>query len=583
MSGVQTITAGEQTISVRKDLQVPMRDGVRLVADVYHGTEDLPRPALVALSPYGKELQALALTMPPQRRPSPMWDGCIEAGDIARIVAEGDAHVIGDLRGSGGSEGEHIGNYNAGGVPLGRDAHDFIEWVAEQPWCDGKVGMSGISYFGSMQIYAAAERPPHLKAIFISGGHYDFYETTYHGGVMWFMPRAAREGVGGDSGWAYTDRVKSRMLNTYSPDELQKLVQARLADPDIQVWPSLVHTLHYPIHHEPWFDIAMNHLDGDWYEEQNPVNLAKNIEIPVYLQINHGRGWVIDETIELFDQLKGPKRLDIGPYPPMQSRPWSDDHDKMFRWYGYWIKGIDNGVMDEAELNVHVEGSGQLVSGPRWPPKPVEYRSLYLRPRRGLSFDPEPKGPEHAAPDGFFQAPLTVTDKVEILSWRAAPFTEPTEMIGTGAAHIFAEIDQDDTNFIVRLRDESTGGKRQLITTGYLKASHRELDNRTTEGNPYHPHTRAVPVQPGKIEEYVVRLYPFGATFHAGHRLVLELSNNEPLADEHNSLLPPDSYHLPVGRPVTHKIYRDAIHRSRLMLPLTRASSPAAMVRGVES
>ena len=103
------------------------------------------------------------------------------------------------------------------GCSLGQDAYDFIEWVAEQPWCDGNVGMIGISYFGSMQVFAAAERPPHLKAVFVSGGHYDFYETTYHGGVMWFMPRAAREGRGGDSGWAFTDRVKSRMLETLLP------------------------------------------------------------------------------------------------------------------------------------------------------------------------------------------------------------------------------------------------------------------------------------------------------------------------------------------------------------------------------
>ncbi|MGW9030705.1 CocE/NonD family hydrolase C-terminal non-catalytic domain-containing protein [Streptomyces sp. NPDC055722] len=70
------------------------------------------------------------------------------------------------------------------------------------------------------------------------------------------------------------------------------------------------------------------------------------------------------------------------------------------------------------------------------------------------------------------------------------------------------------------------------------QASHREVDEkRTTEGNPYHPHTRAVPVEPGKIEEYVLRLYPFAATFQPGHRLVVELSNDEPLADAHNALL----------------------------------------------
>src|SRR5690606_18079021 len=103
-------------------------------------------------------------------------------------------------------------------------------------------------------------------------------------------------------------------------------------------------------------------------------------------------------------------------------------------------------------------------------------------------------------------------------------------------------------------------------------ASHRELDlERTTEGSPVHPHTRAVPVEPGVVEEYVVRLYPFATTFRAGHRLVVELSNAEPLADEHNALLPPDAFHLPVGRPVTHKVYRDAQHPSRLVLPFTAA------------
>jgi predicted acyl esterase len=185
-------------------------------------------------------------------------------------------------------------------------------------------------------------------------------------------------------------------------------------------------------------------------------------------------------------------------------------------------------------------------------------------------------GTQHAAPDGFYQAPLTVTDKVEILDWSTEPFEEDTELIGTGAAHIFAEIDQEDTNFILRLWDSAPNGKRQLITTGYLKASHRELDERTTEGSPYHPHTRAVPVEPGRIEEYVVRLYPFANTFKPGHRLTVELSCDEPLADEHNALLPPDAFHLPVGRPVTHKIYRDAAHRSRLVLPYTTRGTAGA-------
>ena len=76
-----------------------------------------------------------------------------------------------------------------------------------------------------------------------------------------------------------------------------------------------------------------------------------------------------------------------------------------------------------------------------------------------------------------------------------------------------------------------------------------------------------MPVEPGRIEEYVLRLYPFANSFTPDHRLAGELSCDEPPADEHDALLSPDAFHLPVGRPVTHKIYRDAAHPSRLVLP----------------
>lgn len=116
----------------------------------------------------------------------------------------------------------------------------------------------------------------------------------------------------------------------------------------------------------------------------------------------------------------------------------------MFRWYDYWIKGIDNGVMDEPSVSVFVEGSRERVTAGQWPPKDVGYKSLYLRPRGKLFPESEPMAAEYAA-------------------------------------HIFAEIDQTDTNFIMRLWDYAPDGKRQLITSGYLKPSHRELDERTTE------------------------------------------------------------------------------------------------------
>src|SRR5690606_14532391 len=162
-------------------------------------------------------------------------------------------HVIGDLRGSGDSGGEHIGNHNAGGVSLRQDAYDCNARVAAQPGGDGNVGMIGHPHSGAMHILAAADRPPTQNAIPVRGRDSD--DSPYHGGIMWLMPRAAREGRGGDSGWAFTDRVKSRMLETFSPQEIRAKVAERLTDPDIAAWPNLVHVLNYPTNHEAWFDI----------------------------------------------------------------------------------------------------------------------------------------------------------------------------------------------------------------------------------------------------------------------------------------------------------------------------------------
>src|SRR5262249_49683030 len=146
-------------MKIEKNVRIPMRDGVRLAADIYRPVVDRKVPALLALSPYGKELQALALTLPPQARPSPLWDGGIEAGDIRAVVGRGYGHVIADVRGTGGSEGELVGNYDLGGHGEGKDVYDLVEWVAQQPWCDGNIGMIGISYSPPC-LMGAAESPP---------------------------------------------------------------------------------------------------------------------------------------------------------------------------------------------------------------------------------------------------------------------------------------------------------------------------------------------------------------------------------------------------------------------------------------
>ncbi len=555
-------------MKIEKDVRIPMRDGVHLAADIYRPDVSEKVPALLAVSPYGKALQAQSLTLPPQARPSVLWNGAIEAGDIRAVVGRGYAHIIADERGTGGSEGEHVGNYDNGGHGTGKDVYDLVEWIAQQPWCDGNVGMIGISHFATVQVLGAAENPPHLKAIFCNGGHFDLYELCYHGGVMWLMPRASREGRGGDSGVAVRN-VKSKSETVYTPEEFQARIRERLNDPDIARWSDLVHILEYPNRHELWIDYLLNPHDGPFWQEGSAVTVADKVQIPAYFQVKWGRGWTVDGTIECFDKVKGVKKLDLQPLPPMQERPFHESHEEMFRWYDYWLKGIDTGIMDEPKIQVFVEGARQWRGEEEWPLARTRWTKYFLRPRHKLSTAPEPLETQYAPPDGFYQAPYTVTSDAQSVKWTSAPLMEDTEMTGPGAFYVHVEIDTEDTNLIAKLYDVDEQGKRKLVTSGFLKASQRELDeSKSKPWKPHHPHTRSVPVPPGEIIEYAIKLYSFSNLFKAGHKIELELSCNEPLNDSNSALLPPDSYHLPSGRATTHKIYRDAAHPSHLLLPV---------------
>jgi len=181
----------------------------------------------------------------------------------------------------------------------------------------------------------------------------------------------------------------------------------------------------------------------------------------------------------------------------------------------------------------------------------------------------EPLDSQSVPPDGFYQAPLTVTSTVHSLRWSTPPLVQDMEVTGPGALYIYVSIDTDDTNFIVKLCDVDPHGNRTQMTTGWLKASHRELDEeKSLPWRPHHPHTRSVPVVPGEINQYAIVIHSMSNVFRAGHRIELEISNQEPFGDASIALLPPDSFHLPSVRATTHKIYRDRNQASYLLLPV---------------
>ena len=227
----ELISQPKYGIITKKDIYVPMRDGVRLAVNVYRPDAKGKFPALLAIGGYGKELQEVLIPPQPLDK-SAVWDGNIEAGDTPDIVPRGYVHVIADARGTGISEGEYPGMWSS---QEGKDGHDLVEWIAKQPWCDGNVGMIGYSYYGGTQLKTAIEQPPHLKAIFVSHVGADFYrDFVYIGGVLSLFFYGLWDGRHGTSGMAPKNAI-SQMMKTLPKAEFERRRNELLNHPDIKI------------------------------------------------------------------------------------------------------------------------------------------------------------------------------------------------------------------------------------------------------------------------------------------------------------------------------------------------------------
>ena len=223
--------ASEQKYSMReeRDVMIAMRDGVKVAVDIFRPDSDEKFPALLGMSPYGKGIQSLKI--PAQPAESPIHHTPTEAGDPEYFASRGYVQIIADVRGSGHSEGEYLGWVSP---QEARDGYDLIEWAAEQHWCDGNVGMVGISYFGTIQLLVAAEQPPHLKAIMPWNAPADFYrESTHHGGILQsFFHYLYIQRICADNSTSVT-------VKNSTPEELKQIIAEITSDPDMQINPEM--------------------------------------------------------------------------------------------------------------------------------------------------------------------------------------------------------------------------------------------------------------------------------------------------------------------------------------------------------
>jgi predicted acyl esterase len=567
------------------DVYVPMRDGVKLCIDVYRPATDDKLPALLAFAIYNKDFQGpdMAEALPPQPAWTPLWTGPQEAGDTHFLTSRGYVHVIGSPRGVGKSEG---------GGSREWDSYDLIEWIAAQPWCDGKVGMVGISGFGAEQFHVAKQQPPHLKAIFpfdprgaygVLGG----FREEYPGGVLHLF----RYLVGHFSA---IHQHKGPPGNLPEPKETYW--REAMANPDYRMYPNVFNLLAQKGQHmPPYFDLLIDPYDKDEAVERSEANFAK-IKVPVYT----GSGWYgytykthLNGAQSYFANIDAPKKL-MFTGPAHLERPFHSFHHEILKWYDHWLKGIDTGVMREPPVKFWVMGENKWREASDWPLPETEWTKLYLRNWERLTPEPFPPASvdQFTPPDAFVQMPPSQTAVIQKLRYLSEPLARDTLIAGPAVLNLFAAIDQDDTNWIVVIKDVGPDvsvmtvreGERELpkdlpereITRGWLKASHRAIDpQRSKPWKPWHPLTRAArkPVVPGEITEYAIEIMATANLFRRGHRICLEITSLDlptGVAGATNAEYVP--YHICSSKTVLHKIYHDANRPSHLLLPVIPSS-----------
>jgi uncharacterized protein len=533
-----------------------MRDGITLLADVHRPAADGKYPALIAASPYPRQMQDLGAPA-----------GFIEAGATDFWVSRGYVHVIANVRGTGGSGGT-FGFFDP---QERRDMYDLVEWAAAQPWCDGNVGMIGISYFAMTQLEAAVERPPHLKAIFPVAVTADLYDAASHHGLAsatFITPFLSMMGLTSDRSDTFWRRnpviaAARKILNTPALHHKFATMNGEAA---VTMMRGLLKLPHNPHPWDDlWLDTMVRHpLRDQWWEDRNLLPLMKDIDIPVYL----GCDWE-NVPLHLPSTFTAWKALAHNPNVRMAmlgqfglTWPWESLHHEALAWYDHWLKGADTGIMDGPPVRYVLPGTDGWQSGRTWPPE-ATYRLLALRADGALANDEgQPGAREYLTLGaGLNRAKASPIDPPSMLTWTSTPLVQAVDMVGGVELRLVASATAMDTAWMVMLQDVAPDGEVVDVTAGWLRASLRTVDDdASSEGAPVLPCTEAVAVPVGQPVTYRIPLVANARRFAPGHQIRLVLTS-----DDQDPATPAimNFRHASVGTSTLNTVFSS----SRLLLP----------------
>ena len=552
-------------VDMRLDVKIPMRDGVNLSADIY-----LPRaagkfPTVLMRTPYSNNIDAM-----------------IEKA--RRLANSGYACAMQDCRGRWDSEG------NDYPFREGEDGYDTQEWIGRQEWSNGKIGMSGASYLGLVQWQSAPHKSQYLTCLAPRVICCDYFSgLVYPGGAFqlnvlmtWGMRTTAR---------------------TAQSIEYHNWTEAFRYLPLIEMDEQAGRDLGF------WKDWVQHAAYDDYWDEINDEKRWGDIAVPAF---NMG-GWYDLYAANTFTNFNGLRqhgrtpearqsKLIVGPWPHVLSAsPRTGDIDfgthsmvdleaLELRWFDYWLKGIDNGIVDEPPLRLFIMGTNEWRDEDEWPLARTQWQKWYLHSRGSANSllgdgSLSPTLPEGDTPDRFVYDPRypvqtlggnnccsphivpwgpydqrPVEMRGDVLCYTSAPLEADMEVTGPIKAVLYAATDSPDTDWTAKLVDVSPTGYAKNLCDGILRARYREsLTNPTL-------------LEPNRIYEYEIDLSVTGNVFRKGHCIRVEISSsNFPRFDRN-----PNTGHEfgtdTEMRPARQTVHHSSRYPSHIVFPVISAA-----------
>ncbi|HTX63909.1 MAG TPA: CocE/NonD family hydrolase [Acidimicrobiales bacterium] len=518
------------------EIEATTRHGDLVRADVYLPKGEPGRvPVVLGASPYQKSLRHLPV------HPQFPFN---EYGPIQLYLDHGYGYVAMDVPGTGRSEG----TWDPVSREEGEAIHDMIEHVAAQDWCDGEIGMIGMSYYCWSQWNAARTRPPHLKTIVAYDGATDMYrDWMYHGGIpiQGFL-----------NAWLFGSTLLQHQAEG---------IDFRVGAKDQVVYDMLTHR-----------------LDDEWQRRRSPFWELSGVDIPVFSIGVWGKAALhLRGNFEGFRLVGGPKRLLIThPNSFAAALMYFYDEDfhrnELLPWYDHHLKHVQNGVMERPAVRYYVNREGTYHSSAAWPPPDAARSTFYLSPEHsgvvsslndGSLTNPAPveaSSTSWSYPDPGWVAGVTVIahggrlDHVSrVNTFTSAPMEADREFTGQGVLELYASSDQRDFDVIAKLSlVPGDDGAAIKVSQGWLRASHRAEDpDLTTDMRPFLSHQLEEPVEPGEVYRLRIELLPMSFLARAGDRIRLEISNQDsliadaPMTHWYGQKVGTDTYHHGVPHP----------------------------------